>query len=146
MKASILTSALLIAVPHLGHAIPTNGMLNTGITNGHAAAAATAAKTNVMQEKRELNLGGLLGPIGDILLNNPIGRVAQELIAEFFKLGDAGLNIPLDVLDKILQGKFGDAEFAAIEDVLTTLGGIPKDIARILGALGDPRHKDAIKQ
>lgn len=142
MKASILTSALLIAVPHLGYAIPTNGQLNTGITDGPGA----ASKATGMQDKRELNLGGLLGPIGNILLNNPIGRVAQELIAEFFKLGDAGLNIPLDVLDKILQGKFGDAEFAAIEDVLKTLGGLPKDIARILGALGDPRHKDAIKQ
>lgn len=142
MKASILTSVFLIASPHLGHAIPTNAVLDTVV----ASRAAAAEIAVLHEEKRELNLGGLLGPIGDILLNNPIGRVAQELIAEFFKLGDAGLNIPLDVLDKILQGKFGDAEFAAIEDVLTTLGGIPKDIARILGALGDPRHKDAIKQ
>ena len=139
MRPFILTSALLVTVPYLGHAVPTTTLAAS------SGGDVVGKPVSMPGDKRELNLGGLLGPIGDILLNNPIGRVAQELIAEFFKLGDAGLNIPLDVLEKILQGKFGDAEYAAVEDVLKTLGGLPKDIARILGALGDPRHEDAVK-
>ncbi|KAG5976165.1 hypothetical protein E4U58_005788 [Claviceps cyperi] len=71
--------------------------------------------------KRETNFGGVAGPLGGMLGGsgaNGAGAGAQDATSEFFKLGDAFLNVPGDALSD---------PTSIISNMAKTLGSLPKD-------------------
>lgn len=76
------------------------------------------------QNRRETNLGDLSGLLG---------AGGQEAVAEVFKGGDAILNIPGDVMGKLLSGNPEEAVKTAMDGITKTVGGLPADIGKIMG-------------
>lgn len=87
--------------------------------------------------KRELNLGGLFGPIGNMVGGNGLGAAGQDITAEAFKLGDAILNIPGDAIGNFLSGNPG----ASFRDVIQFVASLPGDAGKIVKDLtGGGKH------
>ncbi|CEJ82083.1 hypothetical protein VHEMI02173 [[Torrubiella] hemipterigena] len=84
-----------------------------------------------VEAKRELNLGGL-GPLAG---TDGVTSAGQEAIAEVFKAGDAVLNIPGDAVNSLMSGRPDQAVQGAASGIVKTLGSLPGDAAKIMGAL-----------
>ncbi|KAG5983024.1 hypothetical protein E4U55_000920 [Claviceps digitariae] len=77
-------------------------------------------------EKRETNFGGLAGPLGSAMgsgAGSGPGAGAQDITAEFFKLGDAFLNIPGD-------GITSGNPLSALTNLGKTAASLPGDGAK----------------
>lgn len=84
-----------------------------------------------VEAKRELNLGGL-GPLAGA---DGITSAGQEAVAEVFKAGDAVLNIPGDAINSLVSGRPDQAVAGAMTGIAKTVGSLPGDAAKIMGAL-----------
>ncbi|KAG5925039.1 hypothetical protein E4U42_004490 [Claviceps africana] len=76
--------------------------------------------------KRETNMGGLAGPLGGLMGGSGAagaGSGAQDVAAEFFKLGDAFLNIPGDAVQ-------GGNPLSALTNLAKTGASLPGDAAK----------------
>ncbi|KAG5934220.1 hypothetical protein E4U59_006354 [Claviceps monticola] len=76
--------------------------------------------------KRENNFGGVAGPLGGMLGGsgaNGAGAGAQDITSEFFKLGDAFLNIPGDAFSNpaSIIGNMGKTASSLPKDGMNTV-------------------------
>ncbi|KAG6008552.1 hypothetical protein E4U21_004392 [Claviceps maximensis] len=77
--------------------------------------------------KRETNFGGLAGPLGGMMGGGPgagAGAAGQDMTAEFFKLGDAFLNIPGDAAT-------GGNPLSLFTNLGKTAASLPGDAAKV---------------
>ncbi|KAM3507885.1 hypothetical protein MY11210_006947 [Beauveria gryllotalpidicola] len=90
-----------------------------------AGSAVSAAPT-----KRETNFGGVAGPLGGLLggsMAAPVGGSAQNGVADLFKLGDEILNIPGDVIRKVLEGNPVGAGTGLLQNIVKAGTDVPTD-------------------
>ncbi|KAM3517614.1 hypothetical protein NHJ13051_008831 [Beauveria bassiana] len=100
-----------------------------------AGSAVSAAPT-----KRETNFGGVAGPLGGLLggsMAAPVGGAAQNGVANLFKLGDEILNIPGDVIRKILQGNPIGAGTGLLQNLVKAGTDLPKDALSMVTPVTD---------
>ncbi|TQV91537.1 hypothetical protein V2A60_008481 [Cordyceps javanica] len=96
-----------------------------------ALAAGSAVFAAPVADKREMNFGGIAGPLGSLLGGNgvsaPVGGSVQNGVADLFKLGDEILNIPGDTIRKLIEGNPAGAATGLLQDLLKAGTDIPKD-------------------
>ncbi|KAK2597970.1 hypothetical protein QQS21_005886 [Conoideocrella luteorostrata] len=104
----------------------------TGVVSAIIASACLVSAAPVEDAaKREMNLGGAFGPLGSLLGSSGLGAAAQGIVAEFFKGGDAILNIPGDAIGNFIKLNPG----ATLGDIMKFAGSLPGDAAKIGGDL-----------
>lgn len=94
------------------------------ITTASAVLAAPVAST----DKRQTNAGAA----------DPLGGVAdagQNAVTEFFKLGDAVLNLPGDAMGKAIEGDPAGAVTGLVDSVAKSASDIPGDAMGIVAPL-----------
>ncbi|KAG6009991.1 hypothetical protein E4U54_008440 [Claviceps lovelessii] len=82
--------------------------------------------------KRETNFGGLAGPLGGMMGGSEgagAGAGAQDITAEFFKLGDAFLNIPGDGIES-------GNPLSMLTNLGKTAGSLPGDASKAAKDMG----------
>ena len=100
----------------------------TGILSVLIASSACLVSAAPAQDipKRETNFGGLAGPLGSAMgggAGSGAGAGAQDATAEFFKLGDAFLNIPGDAIA-------GGNPLSAFTNLGKTAASLPGDATK----------------
>ncbi|ATY67155.1 hypothetical protein A9K55_000437 [Cordyceps militaris] len=104
----------------------TSAIITTILAAGSAVFAAPAAPA----DKREMNFGGVAGPLGTLLGGSaaaPVGASGQNALAALFKAGDEILNIPGDTIRKAIEGNPAGAATGLLQALIKAASDLPKD-------------------
>lgn len=101
-----------------------------------------SASAKMVESKRESNRGGDAAGIAGLLsaalkgLPPPLADQVQAAVAEAFKSGDFGLNLPTDTADKLGKGDLAGALDSIGSGASGTLESLPGDASKITGVGG----------
>ncbi|KYK58480.1 hypothetical protein DCS_05496 [Drechmeria coniospora] len=102
-------------------------------------AASAAVVSAAPAVKREVNFGGLFGPLSGLAnlggMGAGVSGAGQDATAEFFKLADGVLNVPIDAITKVMKGDPMGAMTGLAKNAAGFVGSLPGDAVKIAGNL-----------
>ncbi|OAA48807.1 hypothetical protein ISF_09473 [Cordyceps fumosorosea ARSEF 2679] len=118
----------------------------TAIVASLLAAGSAVSAAPVENDKREMNFGGITGPLGGLLGGGAASGVtgsAQNGVADLFKLADTILNIPIDTIRKAVEGDPAGAATGLLQAIMKAASDVPKDAMGLVTPITNQATKAA---